>query len=87
MRFQTNNILSAEIALQTNPWDNSFITLRANAALINDELVDLIDYTRIFGGYELKYSFKSVIGPIEASLMAPNDFNEFIFYLNIGYWF
>ncbi|MCK5135054.1 MAG: patatin-like phospholipase family protein [Bacteroidales bacterium] len=87
MERSGRNALAFSLDLQYNFWESNYLILKANIANTTWHFGDLILFDNAFSGYGLTLGNMSLIGPIELTLMRSNDRNEFIFYVNIGYYF
>lgn len=86
---KTNSIATFGLALQYNPFNNIYTTLRANAGLYNFtyEIPEAFDDGSFLSGYALTVGYDSPIGPIEFSTMYSDQSGDFSGYVNIGFHF
>ncbi len=79
------------VDLQFEIFDNHFLTLGANGAYLFDDLDQPFnidgDNVTVLGGYMVEYGLKTMIGPISVSASKSTETNDWVGYLNIGYWF
>lgn len=87
MERSGRNVLAFGLDLQYNFWKSNYLVFRANAANTTWDIEDLILFDNAFSGFGLTLENMSLIGPIEFTLMRPNYSKEYIFYVNIGYYF
>ena len=87
MERSGRNALVFGLDLQYNFWKSNYLVFRANAANTAWDTEDLLFFDKVFSGYGLTLGNMSLIGPIELTLMRSNHRKEFIFYVNIGYYF
>ncbi len=87
MEQSGRNVLVAGLDLQYNFWRSNYLVLRTNIGNTSQVLEDIILFESGFSGFGLTLGNMSLIGPIEFTLMRSNLRNDFLFYLNIGYYF
>ena len=81
------NILSFGMDLQYEIFRNHYIQLRGNLGKTAAYFEDIFSPEDFYFGYGLTYGFRSLIGPLEFSVMKNNLRREILTYVNIGYWF
>jgi len=81
------NILSFGMDLQFEIFRNHYIQLRGNVGKTAAYLEDIVFLEDYYFGYGLTYGFRSLIGPLEFSIMKNNLRKDILTYVNIGYWF
>ncbi len=64
-----------------------FLQVRGNVGKTASFVEDLINPDDIFFGYGITYGFRSLIGPLELSIMKNNLRSNILTYVNIGYRF
>ncbi len=77
--------ISAKLAFNYKIVSRHFLELFVNAGYTSDYIDDLTDIMAYPYGIGAKYSYKSMLGPIEASVIYSSFSKNFIFYLNIGF--
>ena len=65
---------------------NQYITFTYNVGKIGEEVSDLIT-NLILDGFAVTYSFNTLIGPLEFTLMQNNTTTRTLGYVSVGYWF
>lgn len=74
------------VGLQANIYKKHYLSLMGNYLLHNSELHHFSEYQDIWGG-GFTYSFRSVVGPFEATVAYSDEYKKLIFSANIGFWF
>ncbi|KPL16945.1 MAG: hypothetical protein AMS26_02640, partial [Bacteroides sp. SM23_62] len=87
MEKSGRNVLVLGLDLQYNFWRSNYLVLRTNVGNTSWELEDTILFQSAFSGFGLTLGNMSLIGPIEFTLMRSNLRDDFLFYINIGYYF
>ena len=78
---------AAGTELRYEAWENNFFALKANIAKTTFTGKELIKPEGITFGGGISYGYRSVIGPIEVTLMGSNSISGVAGFINIGYWF
>ncbi|HJX70690.1 MAG TPA: patatin-like phospholipase family protein [Bacteroidales bacterium] len=81
------NVLSFGLDLQYEIFKNHYIQLRGNVGKTAAFFEDILFPEDFYFGYGLTYGFRSLIGPLEFSIMKNNLRKNLLTYVNIGYWF
>jgi NTE family protein len=87
MEESGRNVVVLGLDLQYNFWRSNYLVLRTNVGNTSHVLQDLILFESGFSGFGLTLGNMSLIGPVEFTLMRSNLRNDFLFYINIGYYF
>jgi NTE family protein len=87
MERSGRNAVALGLDLQYNFWKSNYLVLRTNVGITSWELEDILLFESAFSGFGLTLGNMSLIGPIELTLMRSNLRNDFLFYINIGYYF
>lgn len=87
MEKSGRNVIVMGLDLQYNFWRSNYLVLRTNIGNTSQVLEDIILFETGFSGFGLTLGNMSLIGPIEFTLMRSNLRNNFLFYINIGYYF
>ncbi len=87
MEQSGRNAVVLGLDLQYNFWRSNYLVLRTNVGITTWELEDILLFETGFSGFGLTLGNMSLIGPIEFTLMRSNLRNDFLFYINIGYYF
>ena len=87
MEKSGRNVFVAGLDLQYNFWRSNYLVLRTNVGNTSQVLEDIILFESGFSGFGLTLGNMSLIGPIEFTLMRSSLRNDFLFYINIGYYF
>lgn len=66
---------------------NNYLILKANAGKLTDDVNDSLKTGEWIRGIGLTYSYNSLIGPMEFSLMYSNKKEKVLNYVSLGYWF
>lgn len=82
-----NYKIMGKVKAQFNPVKNHYLSLIANAALLN-KYIDQFNLNDIdYFGFGASYGFKSLIGPLELTYAYSPEVGLGKFYINIGYSF
>ncbi|MBN2213005.1 MAG: patatin-like phospholipase family protein [Bacteroidales bacterium] len=81
------NVLSFGLDLQYEVFKSHYIQLRGNVGKTAAFFEDIPFPEDFYFGYGLTYGFRSLIGPLEFSVMKNNLRKDILTYVNIGYWF
>ena len=87
MEQSGRNVFALGLDLQYNFWRSNYLVLRTNIGSTSWELENILLFESAFSGFGLTLGNMSLIGPIEFTLMRSNLRNNFLFYINIGYYF
>ncbi len=87
MEKSGRNAFVLGLDLQYNFWRSNYLVLRSNIGNTSWEPEDILLFTSAFTGFGLTLGNMSLIGPIEFTLMRSNMRDDFLFYINIGYYF
>jgi NTE family protein len=87
MEQSGRNAFALGLDLQYNFWKSNYLVLRSNIGNISWELEDILIFESAFTGFGITLGNMSLIGPIEFTLMRSSLRNDFLFYINIGYYF
>ena len=86
VEFVDDQFVAAQVQGQLRLASNHYALMRISVAQQAEELDELLDHKTLLGA-QLAYCFKTLIGPIGATLGYSNRTKEPYFYLNIGYDF
>ncbi len=86
--FASHSIIP-RIDLQYRLFKKSFIVVGANGAWMFDHLEDPLnpESTALIGGFAFEYGMNTLVGPVSVSASKPTEFNDWLYYLNVGFWF
>jgi NTE family protein len=87
MQLLGSKAWSAGTELRYEAWGNNFFAIKANIAKTTFTGKELIQPDGITFGGGISYGYRSVIGPIEITLMRSNSIRGLAGFINIGYWF
>lgn len=87
MQVTGSNAWAAGTDLRMEVWTDNFISLKANICKASLAAKDLITTSGITYGGGISYGYRSVIGPMEVTLMTSNNIKGLTGFINIGYWF
>lgn len=87
MEQSGRNAFALGLDLQYNFWKSNYLVLRSNIGTTSWELEDILLFESAFTGFGITLGNMSLIGPIEFTLMRSDLRNDFLFYINIGYYF
>lgn len=86
MEITDNHFVACQLRLQAQLSTNNFILFKTAGAQHADELRNLLRHSPMLG-YELAYYYKTLIGPVGATLGYSNKTDNINFMVNIGYEF
>lgn len=88
-KINTNSIISFQLGLQIEPLKNFYTTLRANMALYDFIGLDPAEWgdSNFLSGYSLSAGLRSIIGPIELSLLYNDQKRSLAGHLMVGFAF
>ena len=81
------NAFIVGLDLQYEIFKNQFIKLRGNTGTTTARFENIFSPADFYFGYGLTYGFRSLIGPLEFSIMKNNLRSQVLTYINIGYSF
>lgn len=81
-----DHFVACQLKLQAQLTTNNFVLLKVAGAQHADALRDLFKHSTMLG-YELAYYYKTLIGPVGATLGYSNKTDRVNFMINIGYEF
>lgn len=87
MQLLGSKAWAAGTELRYEAWANNFFAIKANIAKTTLSGKELIKPEGITFGGGISYGYRSVIGPIEVTLMGSNSIRGLTGFINIGYWF
>ena len=86
MELADNHFIGLRLKAQENIYKSVFLTAKVNAAVHANRLADLFSTTMLWGAQVGGY-YKSMLGPLGASLGWNNRSDRLYFYINLGYEF
>lgn len=87
MQLTGSNAWAAGSEIRLEAWQNNFISLKANIAKASNAGKNLFNSSGINIGTGVSYGYRSVIGPMEVTLMTSSSIKGVAGFINIGYWF
>lgn len=87
MQQNGSNAWAAGTDIRYEAWENNFLSLKGNISKSTIAGKDLIKPREITIGGGISYGYRSVIGPMEITLMTSNSIRGIAAFINIGYWF
>lgn len=87
MQLTGSNAWSASTDLRWEAWENNFLSVKANISKATIAGKDLIKPEGITYGGGISYGYRSVIGPMDITIMTSNTLKGVAGFINIGYWF
>lgn len=87
MEQSGRNAIVLGLDLQYNFWKSNYLVLKTNVGNTSWHLEDMLFFQSAFAGFGLTLGNMSLIGPIELTIMRSNLRNDFLLYINIGYYF
>ena len=86
MGYVEHQFVAVQLQAQERIGANSYMLLRLAGAQQSDKLRNLPDSRTLFGG-QIAYYYKTIVGPVGATVGYSNRTKEPYFYLNLGYEF
>ena len=88
-QINTNSIISFQLGLQVEPFKNIYATFRTNLAFYDFIGLDPAEWdnSNFLSGYSLSAGLRSIIGPIELSLMYNDQNRAFSGHVMVGFAF
>lgn len=86
VEFLENHFVGLQLKGQENFYKNLYFTARVNAALHSNKFDELLKHSMLWGGNIGAY-YKSMFGPLGATLGWNNRSESLYFYINLGYEF
>ena len=86
MEYVRNQFVAAQLQAQERIGKSSYVLLRVAAGQQSEGLDELFDYRTKIGG-QLAYYYKSMFGPLCATLGYSNHTKKGYFFINLGYFF
>ncbi|MCT4614329.1 MAG: patatin-like phospholipase family protein [Marinifilaceae bacterium] len=87
MEISSRNSLILRLDLQYEIFKNNFLSLKSNIGLINDDINEPFNNKDIISGIGLTYSYASIIGPLDISLLYSGEQDRLTNYISLGFWF
>jgi NTE family protein len=87
MEISSTNSFVFRTDFQYELFRNNYLILKMNAGKLVDDVNDALTRGEWIKGIGLTYSYNSLIGPIEFSLMYSDKKNEISNYVSLGFWF
>ncbi|PKQ61889.1 hypothetical protein BZG02_14675 [Labilibaculum filiforme] len=87
MEVASTNSFVFRADFQYELFRNNYLILKANAGKLNDDVDEALRHGEWIKGVGLTYSYNSIIGPIEFTLMYSDRKSGISNYVNLGFWF
>ncbi|MFN8254782.1 MAG: patatin-like phospholipase family protein [Bacteroidales bacterium] len=87
MQISAQNILTGNLELRIEPWQNKFIFFNTNAGISEKSFDDIFKPSQIYFGTSLGIGIKTFFGPIEYKISTNNFDNAVNHWIKIGYYF
>jgi len=87
MELASTNSFVFRADFQYELFRNNYLILKTNAGKLVDDINDALNKGEWIKGIGLTYSYNSLIGPIEFSLMYSDKKNSVSNYVSLGFWF
>ena len=86
MEYVDRHFVAAQLQAQQRIGDNNYLLFRFAGAQHAEDIKNLLDRHTLLGA-QLAYYYKTVIGPVGATLGYCNRTKEPYFFVNLGYEF
>ena len=80
------NIATAELSIRYNLFKSHYLIAFGGVGTASKD-IDMFFNSFNFGGFGLKYSIRSSLGPMEIAVHKPTESNDVFVYYNMGFWF
>ncbi|WP_133250055.1 patatin-like phospholipase family protein [Marinifilum breve] len=87
MEMNSNNSFIFRTDFQYELFRNNYLIFKANFGRLSDDINRSFESGEWIRGVALTYSYNSLIGPMEFSLMYSNKKDKVLNYVSLGYWF
>ena len=87
MEIPTNTTVMARLDLDYEIVKNLFFSLMMNGALIGENLNDMMGLDHYISGYGFSLGLVTPLGPIRAMISRAGELQQFIGFIQLGYWF
>lgn len=81
------NVLIAHLGLQFEPWESKYLILRANVGRTGSRADDIFRTGELRMGYGITAGAATLLGPVEATVMAGRTLSSVAGFISIGYPF
>jgi len=85
--LSNENYLKSALTLRYELFKKNYLSVTANAARAEEDLIEDGLFFNTKTGYALGYSLDSFLGPVEVKYTWSPETNEDFWFFNIGYWF
>ena len=86
MEYVRQQFVAAQLQAQERIGKSSYVLLRLAAGQQSEKLKELFDYRTMMGG-QIAYYYKTIFGPVGATLGYSNHTKKGYFFINLGYEF
>ena len=86
MEYVRQQFVAAQLQAQERIGKSSYVLLRVAAGQQSEHLDELFDYRTMMGG-QIAYYYKTIFGPVGATLGYSNHTKKGYFFINLGYEF
>lgn len=87
MEMNSTNSVVFRADFQYELFRNNYLIFKANIGRLSEDINRSFESGKWVRGVALTYSYNSLIGPMEFSLMYSNKKNKVLSYVSLGYWF
>lgn len=87
MEVMTKNAFVVKGDLQFQLFRNNYLIIKTNIGHYMDNAKDIFEGGEWIHGGGITYSYNSLIGPMEVSLMISNNHKKISNFVSLGYWF
>ena len=86
IEYIDHQFVAVQLQAQEHIGDNSYVLLRVAGAQQAGQVKNLLDHRTLLGG-QIAYYYKTIVGPVGATIGYSNRTKKPYFYLNLGYEF
>lgn len=87
MELPEKSVLVLRGDLQWEIFRNNYLILKTNVGVLARDIPSLFDDGKWIKGIGLTYSYNSLVGPMELSLMISDERKKLMHYISLGFWF
>lgn len=87
MELVGRNVLTARADFYFEFYEDHFLILRGNIGKLQPTFNELFSSDILLDGYGITYSYNSLVGPLEFTVMGSSNHGNIYSYLSLGFWF
>lgn len=87
MELEGHTVIYPQIQIRHQFWKNNYLSLKARMLSLDLVLDDQLNENDFYYGWELSYTYYSLIGPISFSMAEAYPKKALVFDFSLGFWF